>query len=298
MNAGISVQLITVENGPEGHAAAAALRSAEPTQHIAVHQVTAPQNLGFAGGMNLACRHAHGSVLVVANLDLEFADDFMVELEGRFADLSTVAFVAPSVRTPGADLEELGALRRDHVHRLRLERRDGLQRGTAGRARRVNAGSGSCIVLTRATYEERVASNGDLFDPEYHSYYEDVDLFWWAEDNAMPVLFDPALRVLHHRGGSCDGQIRFGQRPADIQASVMANYRLTVWKHTHSLADLAGWLQGEAGYIVMIVRSRRLLGLGVYLRSWRIAVRRVIAIRRRRGRLRSLMTDAHRVSTG
>ena len=139
---------------------------------------------------------------------------------------------------------------------------------------------------SRVLYELRISSSGGLFDPEYHSYYEDVDLFWWAGDNHIPILFDPRLAVVHHHAGSFAGKYRFRDRDARLQVSIMANYRLTVWKHVRSPRHVIGWLLGEGGYLLMSWRAHSGHGFRVYLQSWNLGFKRAMAIRRRRGRLR------------
>ena len=122
-----------------------------------------------------------------------------------------------------------------------------------------------------------------VFDPEYHSYYEDVDLFWWADRQDIPAWWAPNIKVLHHQGGSFGGRYSFRDRPADLRASVMANYRLTVWRHASRLPDVFGWLMGEAGYLAKCVLCGGPSGVGDYLRSWHLSRIRVRAIAARRG---------------
>jgi GT2 family glycosyltransferase len=296
-HAGATVEVVAVQNGPEGRAAARLFddrRAAFPELRITL--VREHDNLGFAGGADRGCRAASGDILVVANLDLEFDEDFVLELLRTGETLTTACLVAPSVRTPlpadrsrersghppdGAAFRETGRLRRGPLHMTR-ELRDAPPAGTP-----VQVGNGSCLVFGRPLYDLRLAAAGALFDPEYHSFYEDVDLFWWAENAGVPVWFDPHLKVLHHQGGSFGGQYRFGDRSRDLRCSVMANYRITVWKNLDAVAGWLGWLAGECGYVALNVRHGGARGLYDYGRSWVLATRRYRAIRARRGSLRS-----------
>lgn len=286
--AGAVVELIALENGPDGRAAAAALAAATPVGGLTVRLLTRPVNLGFAGGMNEGGARAGGAVIVLANLDLEFDEGFVAGLARWVPAERGAVLVAPSVRSPGTAgaAGEQGAARIGALHRLRTAR------PAPGRAGEVVAGNGSCMILTRDLRDRRAASTGGIFDPEYHSFYEDLDLFWWARDNGIAVLFDPGLRVVHHKAGSFAGRFRFGDRTPDIQASVMANYRLTVWKHASGPVQLAAWVAGEAGYAAWCARAAGMAGMRPYLRSWVLAVGRARAIRRRRGRLRDAPVPA------
>jgi GT2 family glycosyltransferase len=304
--AGVGVELIVVQNGPDGDAASKAL-GAHPQAPLDVRLLVRAENLGFAGGMNEACREASGDLLVLANLDLVFDERFIAELV-RLAPILTeptgAALVAPSVRSPEGDADpatrpspggpdgEQGAARPGFVQRLRPAV------AAPGRLVEVPAGNGCCMVVPRVVYERRVAVVGGVFDPEYHSFYEDVDLFWWARDEGVPVLFDPVLRVEHHKAGSFAGRFRFGDRAPDIRSSVMANYRLTVWKHARRPLDLIGWVAGELGYLVLSVRAGGARGVATYLVSWCQAVARARAIRRRRASLRERVTTGMPTSSG
>jgi GT2 family glycosyltransferase len=268
-----------LSNGPDGEDAMNAATSVLPLPSLEVHFLQEGDNVGFAGGMNLCCEAATGDILVVANLDLAFDAEF-IDILQHAGPFEPPALIAPSVQEPRQGEEE-GALKIGFLHRLRRAS------DVPEHASKIAAGNGSCIILPRGLYELRMKSSGGLFDPEYHSYYEDVDLFWWSEDNQIPVLFDPRLAVVHHHAGSFAGKYRFRDREPLLQVSIMANYRVTVWKHARGGRHVIGWLLGEGGYLLMSWRAHSARGVRLYLRSWNLSVKRVMAIRRRRGRLRA-----------
>ena len=278
--AGMCVELVAVENGPDGRSASQELERAAPAaEHVAVRLFRESDNLGFAGGMNRGCALACGEVLVVANLDLEFNRDFFIEMKATAAALAKPAFLVPSVASPSADAQsaDMGPQRRDWL----LRPAELAAMPSAGE--KVPSANGSCIIFGRALYAKRYAEVGGVFDPEYHSYYEDLDLFWWAERRGIPAWWMPNIKVLHHQGGSFDGKFRFRDRSPEVRTSVMANYRLTVWRHASRPSEVLGWLAGEAGYLAMCVRYAGSAGLGDYLRSWRLSRERIHAMTARRG---------------
>ena len=96
-----SVELVAVENGPDGTLAGLALAgAAADAEHIRMLLCRSPDNAGFSGGSNRGCAVASGDILVVANLDLEFDPAFVVEVKARAAALSEPAFLVPSVALP------------------------------------------------------------------------------------------------------------------------------------------------------------------------------------------------------
>lgn len=274
-----AIELIVVENGDRGRAAVSRLRNSATQLPLTI--ITLPDNRGFSGGANRGVAATSGEIVVVANLDLELDERFLVELgsmSSRSWDLLVPAVLPlePARPTP----LNTGPARRRLVHR------HAWVTPPPETARRVQAGTGSCMVLRRSTIDRRSAAAGGLFDPEYHSFYEDVDLFWWAERHHLVSLYDPALLVRHALAGSFGGQYRFGTRPAAIQQQVIANWRITVWKNARTPADWIGWIVGEWAYLAQATLEGGPAGTARYFRSWVDAFRRASIIRRRRGALR------------
>ena len=261
-------QVVIVVNGPEGEEAAAHIEGAE--------QVRLDTNTGFSGGANAGVARATGDIVVLANLDLTFDPSFFAVLDREAS--SSWDLLAPRVRQ-GAEGRDEGVSRRTASHRLAWERSPAGPGPAPG-------GNGACLVLRRSTIERRTAELGGLFDPEYHSFNEDIDLFWWAERRGLTIRYVPDLQVHHALAGSFAGAYRFRDRSPEVQRRVSANYRVTVWKNASGLRDWAGWPLGEAVYAGQAVVYGRLTGLRASAASWAESVRTASAIRRRRGRLR------------
>ena len=272
-------QVVFVVNGPEGEAAATIACRAAEDHGLQVAIVRLDTNTGFSGGANAGAALATGEIIIVANLDLTFDERFLSVLAREAADDRTWAFLAPRV-LQGAAGEDAGVSRRTRSHRLAWVA------PAPAVATTVPAGNGACLVLRRHTLERREAGTGALFDPEYHSFNEDIDLFWWADRRRLAVRYVPDLQVSHALAGSFAAGHRFRDRPVDIQRRVMANYRVTVWKNASGPAEWLGWLLGEAVYVGQAAIFGRLAGLRNYAASWPAAVRTAVAVRRRRGRLR------------
>jgi GT2 family glycosyltransferase len=270
-------ELIVVVNGPDGEAAGAAVRAACKGTVLVPIVVPLDRNTGFSGGADAGVDRANGDVIVVANLDV-FFDDCFLEVVEREATTAAWDLLAPRV-AQGPDRQDCGVSRRRRCHRLAWVLPP--SPGTA-----VPAGNGACIVLRRSALEQRQADSGALFDPEFHSFNEDIDLYWWVERAGLVVRYAPEARVAHALAGSFDGRHRFEDRPVDVQRRVMANYRVTVWKNAERLRDWLGWPLGELEYLAQVTRARGPRGIGAYLASWPLAITTARAIRTRTGRLR------------
>jgi GT2 family glycosyltransferase len=268
-------EVVIVVNGPDGEEGAAVLADRlAPLDPVVVRLDT---NTGFSGGADAGVARATGDIVVVANLDLTFDPGFFAALDREAANPWDL--LAPAVHQGPAGADQ-GVSRRTAAHRLAWARPP----ATGGQA--VAGGNGACLVLRRSTLARRTAELGALFDPEYHSFNEDIDLFWWAEQRGLVIRYAPALVVTHALAGSFGGAHKFGDRPADVRRRVIANYRLTVWKNARTAGDWLGWPLGEAVYAGQALVHGRLAGLRTYAASWADSTRAAVAIRARRGRLR------------
>lgn len=277
----VQVELILVTNGPDGLAAEAVCRRCIEQDRgwasVTVRWIALPVNTGFTGGVNTAVDHVQGEIIVVANHDLVFAAGFLCGLSSLNC-ATTPAFGLPIVRT-GAhddDAEARCSLRatvrtafRNFTHR---EKRSGNAEAPIV--------SGACIVMNRLAVEWRLKTNGSVFDPEFHSYFEDLDLFWAARNDDVAMVSLPSARVTHLRGGSVDGKVRYRDRDENLQCRLLANYRLTVFKNARTSLDWLGYLVGEA---LAAIRQalHGLAGLRIYVASWSKTITDWRAIRRR-----------------
>lgn len=278
-------QVVLVVNGPEGAAAGAAAALAADAAGLEVEVASLDSNTGFSGGADAGVARATGDVVVVANLDLSFDRRFLAVLrhEARPGD-EPWDLLAPRV-VQGRSGDDAGVSRRTGAHRLAW-----VSPPPAGPAA-VAGGNGACIVLRRATLDRRQADAGALFDPECHSFNEDIDLFWWAARRGLTIRYVPDLAVTHALAGSFAGAHRFPHRPPEVQRRIMANYRITVWKNAAGAREWLGWPLGEAIYGGQAVVSGGLGGLRRYAASWPESIRVATAIRRRRGTLRPPATS-------
>ena len=280
---GPAPQVVFVVNGREGEPAGEIAARIAGEGRLDLTVVPLDTNTGFSGGADAGVARTTGDVIVVANLDLTFDERFLAVLRGEAAGDAPWDLLAPRV-LQGADGEDAG------VSRLTRSRRLAWVSGAPTTPTPVPGGNGACLILRRATLERREADAGALFDPEYHSFNEDIDLFWWAGRRGLVVRYVPDLQVTHALAGSFAGGHRFRDRPVDVQRRVMANYRVTVWKHASGPEDWLGWALGEAVYGGQAAVFGRLAGVRAYAASWPDAVRTAAAIRRRRGRLRPPVT--------
>lgn len=173
-------------------------------------------NLGFAGGNNVAYRHARGRYFLLLNSDTVVRPGWLTELV-RYADAHPRAgLIGPKLLNPDGTLQyscrrfpSLGAglFRHTPLEWLAPKNRfvgDYLMRDwDHNQPREVDWLSGACMLARREMIEEI----GPL-DDGYFMYFEDVDWCRRAHDAGWEVHYVPEPVVLHEIGRSSDRRPR------------------------------------------------------------------------------------------
>ncbi|WP_066721743.1 glycosyltransferase family 2 protein [Sphingomonas pituitosa] len=250
-------EIVVVDNGSADDTAAMILREF-PT----VRLVEAGANLGFAGGANLAARHARGDTLLFLNNDtlpLDGAIDALlafaearpgaglwggrtVREDGRVNPTESLA--APSFW--GSVCVGLGLS--GSFPRSRLLNPEGYGGWARDSVREVGALSG-CFLMIRAPFFAALGG----FDARYFLYGEDVDLNLRARALGARPCFTPAATIQHSGGAS--------SRPEDMMTYLLSAkvelvrrhlgpvrgrlaaqvYLFGAWLRAHAFAVLGRW---------------------------------------------------------
>lgn len=221
--------------------------------------VLCDQNLGYAGGIQLAAARAGAAdILCVLNADLVFPEPSLGRLL-RTLDERPEAVVAPrcSIDEEGTlwlppnelpqPLAVLGdalacidaAVARDRSLAGRAARRAAW---SATRAYETRMLSGACLVLSRAT----VARLGVLLDPRYPLYYEDADLCRRARAHRVPLVLEPRATVAHRWSRSAGHGERYAGEPL---RRMRLSRRLYLREHH-------GWRGAIADRLAALVEAR------------------------------------------
>jgi GT2 family glycosyltransferase len=169
-------------------------------------------NLGFAGGNNVAYRHARGRYFLLLNSDTVVRPGWLTELV-RYADAHPRAgLVAPRLLNPDGSLQyscrrfpSLGAGLFRHTPLEWLLPKNPytqdylMQEWDHSSPRQVDWLSGACLLARR----EMIDEIGGL-DDRYFMYFEDVDWARRAHNAGWEVHYVPEPVVLHEIGKSSD----------------------------------------------------------------------------------------------
>ncbi|GAA4860064.1 glycosyltransferase [Saccharopolyspora rosea] len=189
------LEVVCVDNA-SGDGGAERIRAAEP----AVRVVESGDNLGFAGGCNLAARHANGQVLAFLNNDARPHREWVRAAVAALRAEPTVGAVASKVLDwEGRHVDFVdGGLT---WFGMGYKRHAGeVDDGSHDAARDVLFGTGSALFV-RA---ELFAALGG-FDERYFMFYEDVDLGWRLNLRGWRVRYEPRSLAYHRHHASMAG---------------------------------------------------------------------------------------------
>ncbi len=181
-------EIVVVDNA--NAASTAALVAAYPN----VRYVAAPENLGFAGGNNLALPHVTRDIILLLNNDtVVHADSFSPLIE--FLDAhERVGIVQGTMNIPGLGnrLDDCGVLMTPFGIQRHLHHGEPTET-TVLAPRKVFAVKGAMMMFKRAV----LADADGLFDPSFWSYYEETDFCHRARNRGWESWFVPTPPIDH-----------------------------------------------------------------------------------------------------
>jgi len=233
---GLEVEVVVVDNA-----------SADGTVEMltddfpAVRVIASEENLGFAGGTNLAVENASSDTLLLLNPDTEVRERALERLAGLVQRRPEVGACGPAVYRPDGRLQHtchafpklwLSLIGQFGLHRAfpksSVFGAYDMTWSDHDEPRPVEWLSGVCIATTRAVWD-RV---GPL-DEGYFMYAEDIDWCYRLAQAGYDRWFLPAAEIDHYEGGS------WGDASQErILASHKAMFRFFGKHHGH-LAEIA-----------------------------------------------------------
>ncbi len=184
--AGVSVQIVLVDNDPTEPARALA----EPAD-LTLHYLPTGRNLGYAEGNNVGLRYAldHGADwLLVLNNDTVAPPDMTARLVATLAAAPNIGMACPAVAswaTPANRFTPIIDWPEGRAGETWLQPTDTVTRP-------VDYVSG-CALLTRAAVVTAIG----LFDAAYFAYYEDVDWSLRCQRAGYQTVIVPEACVYH-----------------------------------------------------------------------------------------------------
>lgn len=185
-------EIIVVANGTPERALA---RLPDPQRLVIV---PSPVNLGFAAGCNWGARFARGGHLILLNDDTEVEPGWLSGLIEVAASDPRIGAVGSRILDPDGTLQEAGSVLWSDGGTHQVGR--GLPPGSTAydRVRDVDYCSACGLLVRRDAW----AAVGGFDERYFPAYYEDVDLCLALLGRGYRVVYTPAARLRHERGGS------------------------------------------------------------------------------------------------
>jgi len=182
------------------------------------------RNEGYCCGYNQAIAATDTPYILALNTDVYLEPGF---IEAAVCELDDHP---ESAAVTGCFYEEATQRRIGGGFRLRRQLRMQPE-APEGPAREIFGASGAAVLFRRAALEEAAEAPGEIYDPRYFSYGEDIDLAWRLRSLGWSVRYTPDARAHHIGSGSLGGALRFLDKPALFQRHVLKNRYLTLLKN-------------------------------------------------------------------
>jgi GT2 family glycosyltransferase len=241
-------ELILVLNNAGGTTSEAEARGLAPEAIVLVPG----GNLGFAGGVVRAARHARGEWIALVNDDATVDPRAFVEMLAVARSSDDIGSVAAQIRfanrpdvinSAGIDLDRLG---------VACDRLLGLPAGRSESVPTEIFGASGGAALYRRSMLAEIGG----FDASFFAYLEDVDVAWRARMMGWRCVYAPAALVHHHHS------MTLGHRSRRKYFLVGRNRLRLLAKNasTRQLArNAAAILMYDLGYVVYVGARHRTL---------------------------------------
>ena len=227
---GVELEVVVVDNGSRD-ATREILQGYEADPRVTV--LPQEQNLGYAGGNNLAARHARGRHLLLLNPDCAVAPDCVRLLTESLDRTPGLGAGAAVLQYPDGTSQSF--LRRDVTFRIglwafletarRIDARLLHGRHDAYRCYRefdgvtpdelldVDCPAAACVLVPRALIGDR------LFDPQFPLFFNDAELYRRLRATGYRVALVPGAWAVHRYGASV-AEVPSARRRAETVATL------------------------------------------------------------------------------
>lgn len=184
------LEVIVVDNGSQEDVSATFAEGYPGVQTIISHE-----NLGFAGGNNLALARATGDYLFLINNDAEVVPGTIEALVATFQQAPDIGVVAPKIRYhEHPEIIQYAGFTPVHpiTARNRTIGQGGQDRGQYDQLRETPYAHGAAMMISRAAFQQ-----AGLMPTVYFLYYEELDWCVQIRRAGYRILFQPEAVVYH-----------------------------------------------------------------------------------------------------
>jgi GT2 family glycosyltransferase len=197
-----------------------------------VRVIALPHNLGFAGGSNVGLRAASGEILVILNNDTKVEPGWLEALLSALEKHPDAGMATPKVRL-WDDPERLHTTG-DYVRTNGIPDSRGVWEVDVGQYDDQIYVFGAAGVAP--AYRQEMLQQIGLFDADFGSYCEDVDLSWRAQLAGYRCVYVPEAVLYHKVSATGKGVIRSFRVARNTIWTLIKNLPVRLWqRHRHEI---------------------------------------------------------------
>jgi len=244
-----------------------------------------PENKGFSKGCNDGITHTKGDWVLILNSDVTLLPSFLEEaVKMMDVDEGIGSIGGKILRFDYKTIDSCGQILRKNrrVYEVGYGEKD------LGQFNKISEIFSVCpaVALYRRKMLEDISLNGEYFDEDFFSFFEDMDLGWRAQNQGWKAYYTPHAIAYHFRGGTNHpktknklffARFEFVRRPRFLQVHIILNRYLMIIKNDsfwHFLKDLPSIVLFEIllwGYLVLfrpILVLDVLKNLPLFKKAW------------------------------
>lgn len=185
-------------------------------------------NLGYCAGYNRAIDAISTEYVLVLNTDVTLHPSFVQAAVDVLDAHPQAGAVTGRFHEEATNRTISGGFRLRRQMRMCPETADEVERDVFG-------ASGAAVLFRRSALQDVAEVAGEVYDPSYFAYGEDIDLAWRMRSRGWTVRYVPGVEAHHIGSGSLGGALRFIDKPPFFQRHVLKNRYLTVLKNAPTL---------------------------------------------------------------
>jgi GT2 family glycosyltransferase len=230
-------EVVLVDNGSRDG-------SAEVARDGGARVIALPGNEGFCAANNRGIAATESPLVLLLNPDTALSPGFLEALVPSFEQAEVGAACGKLLRWDGRTLDSAGQAL--GWSRRPVDRGYGRpDRGRYDRPEDVFSACGAAALYRRTALAAVAGPRGEVFDPRFFAFYEDLDLAWRLGRAGFRIVYRPQATGRHARGGTAGAagvRRRFQallHRPPEVRFHVVKNRWLTLLRNETAAGFLA-----------------------------------------------------------
>ncbi|MEW5806014.1 MAG: glycosyltransferase family 2 protein [Acidobacteriota bacterium] len=225
------IEVIVTDNG-SGDSTTQIIRS----RFQSVILIENKQNLGYCKANNIALKSAKGTYLLFLNSDVILENDYIEKCIDGFKTDSKIGMITGKIlRFDRITIDSTGQF----LTRSRKTKERGYGSRDDGRfdiEGRVFSVCGASAFYRRRMIEDISYADGELFDEDFFSFHEDIDVGWRGNLHGWNGYYIPDAIAYHYRGGTAGSlfwrrYFQIAARPSEIKYHIVKNRYLSILKN-------------------------------------------------------------------